>query len=300
MDPLTRSIPSVGNTDLSFVGGFNYQNLLGAMVVEKPTGDGADAIFAYKNTSGGSIQTYVPEILDFGATLLLNGTYRDAVHLGDDPSQTNALLTNSGGVQRFVWTDFGGGQIFPNTETALNNFTTAPGPISAFAFPAMTRIVAVTSGTPGKLVIGDPAQFFLAVVVVGDVGDDPRRIRCLDTVCAVSNFGSDSLTLATWDGATNLAITDTQAVGDGPIGIDLRALPGGNVAVASTGFNDSTYAITVVSSAGAVVASVSLPAPAGCVQPGHALWLGDAQQHLVLSCFGSDALAVFVPEIPTP
>ncbi len=294
LDPLTGTIPTVGNATLSFVNGFLYQDLLGALVIEKPTGDGADAIFTYNNTSGASIRTYVPSIQDFGATQLLFGTYRDAVHLGDDPAQTEAILTASTGVQRFTWTDFGGGQIFPSTETALNNFTGAGTPISAFAFPAQTRILAVTAGSPGKLVIGDPAQFFLAVTVVGNVGNDPRRIRCLGSVCAVSNFGSDSLTLATWDGATNVAITATQAVGDGPIGIDL-AQAGPNVIVASTGFNDSTYTLTTVAPDGSVVSSETLPAPAGCDQPGHALWLGDAQQSLVLSCFGSDAIAVITP-----
>lgn len=302
MDPLTGAIPQAGDATLSFLGGVVYQDLLGALVVEKPTGDGADAIFAYKNTTGGSIQTYVPAIENFGATLLLNGTYRDAVHLGNDPAQTEALLTRTTGVNRLFWTNFGvpGGDLFPTTGTALNNFTPAPGPVSAFAFPGMARILAVTAGTPGKLVIGDPAQSFLAVTVVGDVGDDPRRIRCLGSVCAISNFGSDSLTIATWDGATNVAITDVQAVGDGPIGIDLRALPGGDVLVASTGFGDATYSLTRVSPAGAVAASATLPAPPGCAQPGHALWLDDAEQNLVLSCFGSDALAVFVPEIPEP
>lgn len=300
LDPLTGTIPSVGNTNLSFLGPFDRKSLLGALVIEKPTGDGADAIFTYANTSGAAIQTYVPANLDFGATLLINGTYRDAVHLGDDPAQTQAILTTTSSVQRFTWTDFGGGQLFPSTTTALNNFTGAGTPISAFAFPAMTRIAAVTSGTPGKLVLGDPVQFFAAVTIVGDVGNDPRRIRCDGPVCAVSNFGSDSLTIATWDGATNLAITGTQPVGDGPIGIDLMPLAGGNLAIASTGFNDATYSINVVSPAGALVASATQPVPAGCLQPGHALWLDDAGQHLVISCFGSDNLAVFVPEIPTP
>lgn len=301
MDPLTGEIPSVGNATLSFVGDANYRNLLGALIIETPAGDGSDAVFAYQNTTGASAQRYIPEIEDFGATQIFFGAYRDAVHLGSDPSQAEAVLT-SGGVQFFEWTNFGipGGELFPNTRSALGNFTGVGTPISAFAFPAKTRVLAVTTGTPGKLVIGNPAQPFVVVTVVGEVGDDPRRIRCLGSVCAVSNFGSDSLTLASWDGATNVAITDTQAVGDGPIGIDLRALDGGNVAIASTGFNDSTYAITVVSPAGAVVASASLPAPDGCLQPGHALWLGDAEQHLVLSCFDSDTLAVFVPAIPTP
>jgi len=302
MDPLTGAIPQVGDATLSFLGGFTYQNLLGALVIEKPTGDGADAIFAYKNTTGGSVQTYVPAIENFGATLLLNATYRDAVQLGGDPAQTEALLTTPSGVSRFYWTDFGtpGGDLYPATGVALNNFIGAGTPISAFAFPGMARILAVTSGTPGKLAIGDPVNFFLAVTVIGDVGDDPRRIRCLGSVCAISNFGSDSLTIATWDGATNVAITDTQAVGDGPIGIDLRALEGGDVLVASTGFGDATYTVTRVSPAGEVVTSATLPAPPGCEQPGHALWLRDAEEHLVLSCFGSDALAVFVPDLPAP
>lgn len=300
LDALTGTIPSVGNTNLSFLGPFDRKNLLGALVIERPTGNGADAIFTYANTSGASIQTYVPENLDFGATLLLNGTYRDAVHLGNDPEQTGAILTTTTSVQRFVWTDFGGGQLFPNTAIALNNFTGAGTPISAFAFPSLTHIALVTSGTPGKLALGNPAQSFQAVTVVGDVGNDPRRIRCHDTVCAVSNFGSDSLTLASWDGAANLAITGTQPVGDGPIGIDLITLEGGNLAIASTGFNDATYSITVTSPSGAVLASSTLPVPDGCVQPGHALWLDDAEQHLVISCFGSDNLAVFVPAIPAP
>lgn len=294
MDPLTGTIPTIGNATLSFVNGSLYQNLLGALVIEKPTGDGADAIFTYNNTSGASIRTYVPSILNFGATLLVSGTYRDAVHLGDDPAQTEAILTTTTDVQRFTWTDFGGGQLFPSTGVALNNFTGAGTPVSAFAFPSKTRILAVTAGSPGKLVIGDPAHFFLAVTVVGDVGNDPRRLRCLGTVCAVSNFGSDSLTLATWDGATSVAITATQAVGDGPIGIDL-AQDGANVIVASTGFHDSTYTLTTVAPNGSVVSSDTLPAPIGCDQPGHALWLDDPAQSLVLSCFGSNAIAVITP-----
>ncbi|MBS1215678.1 MAG: hypothetical protein H6R20_652 [Proteobacteria bacterium] len=299
MDPLTGTIPTAGNATLSFLNGSLYQNLLGALVIEKPTGDGADAIFSYNNTSGGSIRTYVPSIQNFGATQLVFGTYRDAVHLGDDPAQTEAILTTTSAIERFTWTDFGGGQLFPNTAIALNNFSGAGTPVSAFAFPAKTRILAVTAGTPGKLVIGDPAQFFLAVSVVGNVGNDPRRIRCLGSVCAVSNFSSDSLTLATWDGATNVAITATQAVGDGPIGIDL-AQDGANVIVASTGFTDSTYTLTTVAPNGSVVSSETLPAPVGCDQPGHALWLDDAEQSLVLSCYGSDALAVITPGIAPP
>lgn len=303
LDPLTGAIPTVGNATLSFVNGFLYQDLLGTLVVPKPTGDGADAMFAYRNTTGGSIQTYVPEMGGFGATALLNPAYRDAVPLGNDPTQTEALVTSTSGVQRFTWTDFGnpGGGLFPTLENAIMRFSgggVSGPPISAFAYPDSTRILAVTTGTPSFLVKGDPASPFTLVAIVGEVGTGPRRIRCLAGVCAISNFGSGSLTFATWDGGESVAITGSQTVGDGPIGIDLRMLEDGNISVASTGFEDSSYAITVVSPAGTVVTSEIRPAPDGCERPGHALWLGDPQGHLVLSCFGSNALAVFVPPLP--
>jgi len=58
-------------------------------------------------------------------------------------------------------------------------------------------------------------------------------------------------------------------VGDGPVGIDLMR-SGANVAIVSTGFNDSTYSITVVSAAGAAVSNTKHVAPTGCTAPGHA------------------------------
>lgn len=225
------------------------------------------------------------------------------MHLGDDPAQTEAVLTTTSAVLFFGWTDYGNpsGGLFPFTTTAMNNFTGLGTPVSAFAGPAKSRVLAVTNGTPGKLLIGDPAQFFMAPTVVGDVGNDARRVRVLDGVLAVSNFADGSLTLGTWDGATNAAITDTQTVGDGTLGVAMASQPGGNVAIASTGFNDSTYSITVASPAGQVLVSSTLPVDPGCVNPAHPVWLEDGGQlHLVLTCFGSNALMVFVPEIPAP
>src|SRR5690606_18369012 len=124
--------------------GFLYLNLLGALVIPTPDGDAGDAIFAYRNDTGGSIRTFVPEIADFGAAQTSATAYRDAVQLGSDPAQTEALLTTTANVQRFGWTDFGdpSGGLFPTTDTVLGNFTGAGTPISAFAFPASTRILA--------------------------------------------------------------------------------------------------------------------------------------------------------------
>jgi hypothetical protein len=110
----------------------------------------------------------------------------------------------------------------------------------------------------------------------------------------VSNFGSDSLTIVTWDGQATAAIAGTVAVGDGPVGIGLVA-DGANVKVISTGFNDNTYTVTTLGPTGTMLSNVTSPAPAGCTNPGHAIWLPGVPGTAVLSCNGSNAYAVITP-----
>jgi hypothetical protein len=141
--------------------------------------------------------------------------------------------------------------------------------------------------------ISNPAQPFGIGTLVGAVGNNPRRIRCVPShqICAVSNFGSDSLTIVRWNGQGTASIAATQTVGDGPVGISLRA-DGVNVLVISTGFNDNTHTITTIAPDGTVVSSVTSAAPDGCVNPGHALWLRSAPDTVVLTCKGSNAYAL--------
>jgi hypothetical protein len=304
VEPLTGTVPSVGNASLAFLNLPGFSNLIGALVIQHPTVAEQDAFFGY-GTNTGFARVYVPQNQDFGSTLLLGSGFTDAVHLGSDPAQEAIAVRSSGGgaIARFRFVDFGGGQYFPSANDFVSSFAFSGigTPISAYADPTSSRVLVALAGAPGKLVIADPAlQAPFGTVTVGDLGDDPRRVRCLAGVCAISNRTSNTLALALWDGGANASITGTTPVGDGPIGIDLRALGGGQTAIASTGFDDDTYTITVVDSAAAVVASATTAAPAGCTQPSHPLWLGDAEQHLVVSCFGSGNLAVFVPEIPAP
>jgi hypothetical protein len=302
--PLSGTVPTVGNATLAFLGVPTFSNLIGALVIQHPTVAEQDAFFGY-GTGTGFARVYVPQNQDFGSTLALGSGFTDAVHLGNDPSQEAIAVRSSGGgaIARFRFFDFGGGQYFPQAPDfiAASTFSGIGTPISAYADPSSTRVLVAMTGTPGKLVIADPAlQAPFGTVTVGNLGDDPRRVRCLAGVCAISNRTSNTLTLALWDGGANASITGTTAVGDGPVGVDLRALAGGTTAIASTGFDDDSYTITVVDSAAAVVASATTAVPEGCSQPSHPLWLGDAEQHLVVSCFGSGNLAVFVPEIPEP
>lgn len=304
VEPLTGTVPTVGNASLAFLNLPTFSNLIGALVIQHPTIAEQDAFFGY-GTNTGFARVYVPANQDFGSTLLLGSGFTDAVHLGNDPAQEALAVRSSGGgaIARFRFVDFGGGQFFPSASDfiAASTFSGIGTPISAYADPTSTRVLVALAGTPGKLVIADPAlQAPFGTVMVGNLGDDPRRVRCRAGVCAISNRSSNTLTLALWDGAAGASIAGTTPVGDGPVGVDLRALGAGATAIASTGFDDDTYTITVVDPAAAVVASATRPVPDGCTQPSHPLWLGDAEQHLVVSCFGSGNLAVFVPEIPEP
>jgi len=307
VDAKTGEVPTAGSTPLGLTRPFDgYQDSLGALVVERPDGSGADGLFVY-GTNGASKTQFIPSVGGFGITQILFSSIVDAVHLGGDVEHGEALVVDP--VSRDIGLlDFSAESPDLGPLFNLDSDGLLPGlqladvdrsPVSAFAPQDRARVLVATDGAPGKLVLGDPAQGSTGrVVVVGDLGDDPRRLRCLAGVCAVSNFGSDSLTLATWDGGDAAAITAEQPVGAGPLGVDLRPLDGGDLLVATGLFGEDAYALTRVAPDGSVVASETRPAPEGCVAPGFAVWLDDGEGTLVLSCNGSDALAVFAPPSP--
>jgi len=179
---------------------------------------------------------------------------------------------------------FGG---FPQAVTAV---------VSGFRRRAGGPVVAVTDGMPGKIWRHPATGAFNDVPVeLGSAGNGPRRIRCTpNSVCAVSNFDSDSLTVLTWDAQDAVAIVGTVAVGDGPVGIDIRPRTDGNVEVVSTGFNDNSYSITVLRQNGTTVSNRKTAVPAGCRAPGHAIW--GVGPEIIVSCNGSDGIVV----VPNP
>ena len=155
--------------------------------------------------------------------------------------------------------------------------------------PGDVLIVTAGDGTTGKVYLADTANPDAALTSVADVGSDPRRLRHDGDIAAVSNFGSDDLTVMTWTGTTVTVTEASVAVGDGPVGIDLLRLDNGNVAIASTGFNDDTYTVTVVDGGGNVVSNTTSPVPDGGQSPGHASWTTRGQDvYLLVSCNGSD------------
>lgn len=152
-----------------------------------------------------------------------------------------------------------------------------------------------SAGLPGRLWRYDPASQFLEVV--GNVGEGPRRVDCLDpqgTPCAVSNYVSGEITLVDWpnrSAAPTIGATTVPVAG--PVGIDV-AMVMGTPTVAATGFSDDTlHLITIGPNLTPDDTTIGLT---GCTQPGHVVFTPDAE-HLVVTCNGSDNFQVL--EVPS-
>jgi len=223
----------------------------------------------------------------FGFSLINIGTYGglDAVAVGDDPLSGEAVHAGFDGVG-FV-SEGGYGLSFSDELT----FGTRH---SAFAEELGGPVLTVVPGAPGELRMHSGRPQGTSQVAL-ELGDDPRRVRCSQGVCAATNHGSDSLTVFTWDGEGLPVYTDTVTVGQGPVGLDLLPLSGGGVAAVITGYYDDTVTVTELDASGGVVDSITEPVGMGCVAPGFAVWF---DTHLVVTCSGADGYALLVDRAP--
>jgi len=153
-------------------------------------------------------------------------------------------------------------------------------------------VLAAVDGTPGKLYLQEISSLHDMPEFITDLGDSPRRIRSMGDVAVISNFASGTLTVVSWSQDDEVAISETVTVGDGPVGIDLMELDGGNIAIASTGFNDGTYWVTVVSESGSLVSNNGFALPAGIEGAGHAAWAHDINNRILISGNTTGNLAV--------
>ncbi len=287
--------PASGQRRYSFTDYF-YTPYLGAIAIDNDQVPGADAFITYSS----GLQTYrrfIPETNRFSFAISQGIVTTDVSHVGDDPDFAEGVETvNSLNTIRAwrpepvtgEWRSW-----FLVDSTAINTATGRA--VSAFMARSAiadttARVLLVKDGQPGTVAIGDPQNRSSAVQIIGEVGDDPRRVRCMSVVCAVSNFGSDTLTIVIWDGGDTAAITSTVVVGDGPVGIDLR-LVDDMIEIVSTGFNDNTVTVTTVALDGTVLDSVTSPVETGCIGPGHAIWL-TGTNNMLYTCNTSGSYVV--------
>ncbi len=200
------------------------------------------------------------------------------------------FVSGWGEVRQLAWS----GESYTDTDRiTFGDIAGAPGsPTSAVGVEADGPLLVAYGGSPGKAYLWSDGGEGFAATELGDLGDTPRLMRWLNGIAVVANFGSDSISIITWDGAGTAALVGSQAVGDGPVGVSLLARSGGGVYALTTGFNDDTYTITEIDASGAVVASTTTALPAGATQPAHGTWLGDANESFVVSCWESGHLYV--------
>jgi hypothetical protein len=177
---------------------------------------------------------------DFGIQQVAPGAVAPNGRLfGNSPTGGGMVTgTNAASVGTIVFDDqfdtftFGG---------SFSGFPTGSAVVSAFRETATGPVFAITNGTPGNLWrhtgTGNPT-------LVGPVGNTPLDVNCVGVggllVGVVTNNGSDSITIFTDDGNA-ATIRGTFPVGDGPVFVDLRVLPGtGIVEILTTGELDDT------------------------------------------------------------
>lgn len=253
------------------------------------TPDDGVEFFAY-GPSGSAAQGYTATN-GFGMTVL-RGAALDASTIGGGLRHAHGyVVPGSMGFTSYEWSEEDGFLVMNNIHAPQVNA------VSAYQHRVGGPILAVSGGEggsgSGKLKVVDRSGDMPAATDIGDVGDTPRRLRCLVPVCVVSNHGSNSLSVITWDGESlTPSIVGTVAVGKGPVGVDLVRVSD-NVAVVSTGFNDDTYSVTVLKPDGNVVSNENYDAPAGCESPAHAMFAEDAGKlKIVMTCYGSGSIAI--------
>jgi|GEM_PF-5248641 len=223
-------------------------------------------------------------INDFGWSqgALIGHNVTDGQPFGGNPSSGGVVFSDftAGNVRLFQWDAVNSGF---NAAGTISSFPGATGsPVTAAVWPEAGALV-ITDGFPGGIYFHDRADYFAAATFVGAAGDSPRRLRVAGNLGVISNYGADNLSVLGWDGSASVNLIGTVPVGDGPVGIDLMPLDGGNLAVASTGFNDNTFTVTILSPSGATLSNVTTNLPAGAEGPGHVAWLGDPNNLLMIT-----------------
>ncbi len=281
-------------TDLQYEGANRYGSFMITLDhnYQKVPGDERIALISF-GAAGAAITEWFPADDEFGWSQLIafQQNVTDAQPLDNDPfSEGFVYVSNSSNQVQVLTYDVEGETYL--SEGPYWNFPTATGSaVTAFVRQSGSMLVA-TDGTPGQLFVHDRANADAAATLVSTVGDSPRRLRVAGNIAVVSNFGSNNLSVFTWDGADNVTLTETIAVGDGPVGIDVLELSSGQVAILSTGFNDNTWNLSVVNSAGALVSTTMAALPNGALAPGHAIWLDPQGAQAMITCNGSDNVVV--------
>jgi len=255
-----------------------------------------DAAFSY-GPEGARLTHYQNDVEDWGMSQIigLQAHITDAVPFGNATVVPGLVFVNNTTDQvHFVVYD-AVDDAFEVSPEALAG-SEFPGLLAGTLFSACAAtadgpVLAVANGEPGQLFL-HPRDGAVTATFVGNVMDQPRRVRHAGNIAVISHWEGGVLTIVLWDGVSDTAtVAGTVQVGwGGSIGIDVMDLGDGTVGVCSTGYLDDSYSVTVIDDTGTVVSNTTTAAPGGCTGPGHAIWARDGTRNILFSCQGSDQI----------
>jgi hypothetical protein len=278
-------------TGATVFGQMNLSTSIGASFGTIGVEDDAGAALFTFGASGNGFCTTAP-LCRFN----MGPTTFDAFPAGGDPATGEAVVVGPATGVQFIARGFGDSDI----GFGFRPQTIAP---SAFEGEPVSGWMPSTGGTAPFLLLTRAVNSFLYEVEGPtpnafplNVGLDARRIRCADVgngsvFCGVSVFGNDRVALVLWTITNAPQLRGFIDVGDGPVGLDIRALPSGNFALVSTGFNNNSITETEVSASAGnpVISTQTRLVPSGCMNPGHAAYVEDGMGlKIVGTCFNSD------------
>jgi hypothetical protein len=281
----------------------------GALTLRNRLGNGNDGLITYGSLFT-SFRVWSVAQGEYGIVLVGRFGSLDATRTGGHPDSPDAIVTTPFEVFIRTVVQLSPDSIFITGPPApLASVSTIPGvprfvsafaydllrltPLGALAADSTGWLLVVTDGSPGRAYLVNPRTPNAEPTLVGEVGDGPRSVRCLQShgICAVVNFLTGTATVILWDGQSTATIVGHVPIDAGAVTGSLRP-DGVNAVLLTSGFTSNTATKTTLDPAGSVVASATRAVSPACDGPAHALWLWNTII-AVLSCNRSNFLEVF-------
>ncbi len=194
----------------------------------------------------------------------IGGSTKDLVTYGGN-SYARGICYTTSDVVRFEEYDaalmfFNGIGVLQQLGGEMNFPGETGAPATAFVDNTSGAAIIVMSGSPGQIWFHDRQDASKEATKVGADGNDPRQVRARNGIAVVSNYGSDTISVLRWDGATRPTITGS-ILGLGntmlvdPLKLDLITLKNGNTALAVASDTTDRWWMGEIDSSGIVVNS---------------------------------------------
>jgi hypothetical protein len=226
----------------------------------------------------------------------------DAVATANDPDSAEGIVVRNGlnRIQFFRYDASLSAFQFSSSFLAVHLFPGANGKMISACRPEVDGplFVLFNSAASQLFVKDDPDDLATPAELVATLGSDAVRVRHEGNLIFTTSRGDDTMSVLRREAGGLPTLVETVAVGDGPLGIDTDTLPNGDIAALTTGYNDHTFTITIVSAGGMLISNEIHSVSGGGLNPGSGVLLPDGR--VAIACNGSDEILCFVPPAPPP